>query len=169
MGFFPSQSIGERLDAPNRIHCSSGRSIGRGVDFFRSDSVRCKLVPGALAGITASSSANWTPSPVPTVLIQICLSSSATARRAVPSMQSSARFFDVLSSDSLHRFGRRVVRNGSIRLHETRPRLAVNRMAIRFGSGLRCSRIHSSSVSSEAGASRRRQHMVEVDVSRVMI
>ena len=29
-------------------------------------------------------------------------------------MQSAARFFDVLSSDSLHRFGRRVVRNDRI-------------------------------------------------------
>ena len=148
---------------------SSGRCIGRGVDFSLSDSMRCKLVPRALARIAASSSANWTPSPVPIVLIQICVSSSATARRAVPSMQSAARFSGVLPSDSLHRFGGRVVRNGRIRLHETRPRLAVDRMAVRFGGGFHCSRIHSSSISSEAGASRPRQHMVEVNVSRVVI
>ena len=82
-------------------------------------------------------------------------------------MQGATRFSDVLPSDSLHRLGRRVVRNDRIRLHETRPRLAFDRMAIRFGGGFHGSRIHSSGVSSEGGASRRRQHMVEVDVRRV--
>ena len=80
-------------------------------------------------------------------------------------MQGATRFSDVLPSDSLHRWRRGVVRNGRVPLHETRHRLALDWMAIRFGSGFHRSRIYSSGLSSEAGTPRARQHLVEVDVS----
>lgn len=130
----------------------------------RSGSVRCMRVPRTLARITAGSGAYWTPPQVSSVLIQICFSPSSAARRPMPPMQVATRLSGVLPRDSLHRFGRCVVRNYRVGVHRTRHRLAFAWMAIRPCSGFHRSINHPSGVSSEVGASRRGEHLVEADV-----
>src|SRR5215472_4456431 len=102
---------------------------------------------------------------MPDVSVPLRIPPLCTIRSDLPSVQGATRFSYVLPGDSPHRFRRRVVRNNLLRLYETRPRLAFDRMAIRFGRGFHHSRIHSSVVSSEAGTPRHKQHMVEVDVT----
>ena len=102
---------------------------------------------------------------MPDVSVPLRVPPLLSIRSDMSSMQGAARFSNVLPSDSVHCFRRRVVWNDSLRLHETRPRLAFDRMALRFGSGFHRSRIYSSGLSSEAGTPRARQHLVEVDVS----
>lgn len=102
---------------------------------------------------------------MPDVSVQVRIPPLRSIRSDLSSVRSATRFSSVLPRDSLHRFRRRVVRNNRLRLHETRPGLAINRMAIRFGRGFYHSRVYSSVVPSETGPSRHRQHMVEVDLT----
>ena len=118
-----------------------------------------------MAGPEAKGDEHRAASHMPHVSVPLRVPPLRSIRSDLPSVQSAARFSYVLPSDSLHRFRKRVVRNNRLRLHEARPRLAFSGVAIRFGSGLHHSRIHSSVVPSEAGASRNRQLMVEVGVT----
>ena|SRR5882762_8051852 len=103
---------------------------------------------------------------MPDVSVPLRVPPLLSIRSVVSSMQGAARFSNVLPSDSIHCLRGRGVRNHSLRLHETRPRLAFDRMALQFASGFHSSRIYSSGLSSEVGTSRARQHLVEVDVSQ---